>query len=517
VTDRPFGANAAEEESQIIRDLYFTRLAHHREVLDPNVALILGRRGAGKTALGTHLQYSRIDNDVSKAIYNVYVDVSEPKIFTDVIAKMQRSVEISQGHLTETVANLWRAALWVALANEVAKAPQFGEMPGAVFVDRLIRGRNALGKTASSIVRALIQAILQKLGAQAAQTEKLADELASVLADESFVQTRKVICDFLGAGSRRAAIVIDTLEEYRIAEPASRTCIAALVHAACVPAQDDLRFPASVEIKCFLPAELYAALEPDLLNIGKYEGRCHYMHWRRKDLLRMICWRYLWYREHKGDLNPAFHSFRRLNWGDYETVRSAVWDKLFPAADNHGGTGFDSFSYITRYTQLRPRQLIWLCNEIANNAPPDEGFDWQMIRSTVAAVAPKLASEVLNAFREVYPNAFEIVQAMAGAPEYLTYGEVEERAHRTKAQWPERSYDRHKFWRLIIETGMLGVVERRTEQYTATRYEYIVRQQLAATDNCKFAIHPMFHRYLNVSRCEECPPQYPLGPDDLKD
>jgi hypothetical protein len=158
---------------------------------------------------------------------------------------------------------------------------------------------------------------------------------------------------------------------------------------------------------------------------------------------------------------------------------------------------------VLRPTQLRPRQLIVLCNEIARRAITDGAFPRMTerhIREGVSRGERVLAREVLNSYSAVYPNIGPIVEALNGVPVLFRGNELDRRAPQTASAWSAMEYSALRFSQLVAELGIVGRVRSRNLDagYVDADFEYSLQDRLPLTSDTECVIHPMFFAKLNA-------------------
>ena len=186
-------------------------------------------------------------------------------------------------------------------------------------------------------------------------------------------------------------------------------------------------------------------------------------------------------------------------------VRTKIWAPYFgDELTNSYGLAEKTFPYVLRHTQMRPRQLIHLCNEIAKRAKREQTFPKFMPDTMVATIEENildLATEVINAYSSTYPNIARILTALVGLPNKFKGRELDRVAPRTASEWPFGDYSSLKFRELVAELGIVGRIrgyDTRTG-IVETDFEYNRKDRLnlQVDDDC--VIHPMFYQKFNTN------------------
>jgi hypothetical protein len=243
-------------------------------------------------------------------------------------------------------------------------------------------------------------------------------------------------------------------------------------------------------------AEVFPYIAEDAIgNTLKHIRDEVYLHWRPKDLMRLISWRfYQFLKLH----NITLPQGEVRDWDDHREVEGKMWTPFFGDFLTNGRSVRErTFPYVLRHTQLRPRQLIVLCNEIARRAMNDGCFPFvreNHIREGVKHGERQLAREVLNSYSAVYPNIGMIIEALSGAPLLFRGSELDRRAPQTASAWAPMDYSPLRFAQLVAEIGVVGRVRSKNLKagYIEADFEYTMEDRLTLATDCECVIHPMF-------------------------
>jgi hypothetical protein len=327
----------------------------------------------------------------------------------------------------------------------------------------------------------------------------LLDVLDSVFANHQVQAGQKAVLEVVRR--KPVIIAIDTLENYAINDPAMMHTIAALIQFGADFNREYSR--KGLHIKIFLMAEIFPYIKEEVvLNVLKFVRDPLHLHWKPKDLMRLIGWRFYSYLK---AVNKLVEPSTPIDWDNYNDVLEKVWYPYFGhMLHNNQAQPEASFPYILRHTQMRPRQLIVLCNEIAKQAIIDQTFPKFEAATIITAINQgqnALAEEVFNSYSSVYPKVGRIVEALSGLPMMFKGNELDKRAPLTASEWPYGEYSPLAFRQLVAELGIVGRVRRKNEQagFVEADFEYSMegRLPLLVTDEC--VIHPMFYQKLNIA------------------
>lgn len=484
-TREPFGQADCESEIKVLKSdyskLYFDETPFNSAAIDPETYLIIGRRGSGKTALSQYFSFQKVLTNP------IYIDVDEPAVYQQVLADIANHASESREIAIPRLKKIWEYVLWCVIfehtrrdSAEISRACTSNcEHPPShtinIIIERLL-----------SIFRASDEKIVETHLEQLLTEERLEAAKAQVLRI---------------ASDRPIIIAIDTLEKNNVGNDALMNSMAALVECAA-----DFNIDHSergIHLKIFMAGEVFPYLKEDVLqNPSKSIKNPVYLLWRPKDLLRLISWRFYCHLEINKLLRDE--SKGKIDWEDHHEVLEKMWIPYF-GEQIINGRGFKerSFSYVLRHTQMRPRQLILLCNAIAKRAKKEKRFPIfaeEDIRVAIKDSENDLASEIINSFSSVYPQVSTIVDALMRIPMIFNGNELDKRASQSASEWPHGTYSPARFRRLVAELGIVGRVRRRHDVagYVDADFEYALRDRLPITHRDECVIHPMFYGRFNV-------------------
>lgn len=480
----PFGEADCESEVKLLKQEYSRYFFYHTRfnniALDPNVFLIVGRRGAGKTALA---QFFMFQKQMQNAIA---IDVDEPVAFEKLLEDITFSVSHSREVAIPRIAKIWQFIIWSIIFRELQE------------YDPRIRSACIFGNRdgkLTTFIRHALKALLNRL----LQTEDdLLDELEAIFAD---ARIRLGMEATLELARRRPVIVaFDTLENYAVRDTTMMQATAALIQCGAEFNRDYAR--QGIHIKIFAMAEVFPFLKQEvILNPLKSIRHEVYLHWRPKDLMRLISWRFYNYLHAMETLLPES---RHVDWDQPQSVLEKMWYPYFGhSLRNAQGLAERTFPFVLRHTQMRPRQLIVLCNAIAAAAVERKSFPHFQPADMVKALQQgqyEIADEVVNSYSSVYPKVSRIIEALSGLPMLFKGNELDKRAKLTASEWPPGEYSPYSFRQLASELGIIGRVRHLNTEvgYAEADFEYSMNGHLPLQVGDLCAVHPMFYRKLNI-------------------
>lgn len=486
----PFGQHDCESEIKDLgdkyRDLFFSQTRFNKAALDSATYLIIGRRGAGKTALSHYFQFQP---DWPRA---KYIEVDEPRVYERFLLKIANHSKDSNSSNLARPIDIWEYLLWNLIIKEWHKWVDCSDVISEI---------KSVNISPASLLDRSFDWLKKQIGITTGdETDGLSDnKLSDILREKDFSSERQKVLEF--ASDVPIFLAIDTLEKYNINDDGLMNAMAGLIEAAAKMHLDYA--DKGIHIKVFISGELFPHLmEVVLKNPLKSVHEEVYMIWRYKDLLRLIAWRfnhYLKKNNYLSDVNSA-----EINWSDPKDVLARAWNPYFGnKIKNSNNILENTFPYILRHTQMRPRQLIVICNAIAKKSQEDgsfPNFSRDHIVEGVADGERKLAAEILNSYSLVYPRVAKIVNVLSQMPVTFKGNLLDKLSAKSKPLWDTGDYSSAAFSRLVTELGIVGRVLDDSTNYINAEFAYAQSHRVEIIDRDKCVIHPMFFKHLNIAQ-----------------
>jgi hypothetical protein len=498
---RPFGEVSCEAEKTVLGDVYsdffFEGAPFNQHSIEPDTFLIIGRRGCGKTSLA---EYFKFQSQLPNARC---IDVDEPRVFGTVSKKLVELLDYPVETSIPMIADLWEYALWNLIFHLYRDADP--RIRAASIVD-------GEGDSATSIIRDIFNGVLDKYVVNNA--DKITFQMGSLLNKAAFRSAKEQVLKL--AIKRPVIVAIDSMEHYTLRDKASMWSIAGLLE--CASRFNREHSSRGIHLKLFLTDEIYPHLLDVISNTIKHVRDPLFLHWRPKDLVRLVCWRlYMHLRLNK----PEAIIHDGIDWEKFNSVHNKMWKPYFgEKIENRNGIIEYTFPYILRHTQLRPRQLVIICNEIAKRASRAGGFPnfgHDTLKEAIWNCELELANEVFNAYSQIYPSIGNIVLALSGLPMTFKGKELDKVAKRTSAHWDKGDYSPDKFRQIVTETGIVGRQRGDKDARSGiieADFEFAMEDRLYIHEQDDCVIHPMFYRKLNiVKQAGTCIYPFPDHPD----
>jgi hypothetical protein len=477
---------SCEEEITVLgeekyRQLYFEETPFNDQAVDPDTYLIVGRRGSGKSALA---QYFSFQDEIRNPLC---IEVRKPSVYQQLLAEVSKRTSESRAIAVDHLRRVWEFVIWKLIVSSLR-----GDAPETA--------RGGITDTESHRVSHFVAEQIQHLMSffDEEDLRMTGRRMEQIVDDHNLDQVKQ---EAVQAARRQPIIIaIETLEQYDIENKPLMYALGALIEYA---ASFNLRYSLqSIHLKVFVAGEVFQHMqEAVLLNPLKAIRDPVHLLWRPRDLLRFISWRL--YR-HLQETGMWRHDVGDIDWENSNDVLANVWIPHFGRSlTNAQGQVEDTWPYVLRHTQMRPRQLIRLCNTIASRSIQDgtfPRFSEKHIKDGVKIAEKDLAGEVLNAFSEIYPRCDRIVEALMRVPKMFDGRELDRRAKQSAALWPKDTYSPERFRLLVAELGIIGRVTRGTldSEYVDADFEYGSSERLLLTHRDTCVVHPMFYSRLNV-------------------
>lgn len=462
--------------------------------------LIIGRRGAGKTAfLSAH-------NFGDRYSFSVTLDPDEE------FPRMMRRIEQRlPGVIPEEVSLLWTNLLWGTVFNELVQRYERKFPAPCLLLSKYLEAAGIRrGMSLYAVMKALLNAVL-KLNAKLQIIADAVDELA--VEGVNFDVARKTAVALMKEQGLRSVILIDSLEQFPLHEDRMRNAMAGLLKAV-----GSFNQPGSpCEVRCCLPSELYPRLLTLSSNVQKDFQSNIVLQWTARELLHLAALRYRRFVRLYGD-DRRVREVDSIDMNSDQGVRS-LWQALTPEKiTNRLGQEEYTIPYIMRHTQLLPRQLLLYLNEIGCSCFDKDTGDFRFREDSIIAgirsVEHMVSQGIFDGYKQVFPQAQRLCEVLI--PNFgvvFTIGEFQKQFRRLQGRLPEsESYD--EALKILIQIGAVGVVTDETTSYINGIFEYTIPSRLNYGTDDRFCIHPVFLEEYRVAQNVDpktFKPVYPHG------
>ena len=480
----PFGEESCEHEFKVLQDeyknFYYGQSRFNAESLDEDVYLIVGRRGSGKTSLTKYFGFQ----DIIKNAHSI--DVDEPNVYSGILQGLAERPMLSADLAVIEVGKIWDYLIWSLIFDE------FKDRDAAIRAASLMVRKGTASHFLHDLLRGLVSKYVDDSG-------KVADDVSATTMSPIFANAQAKVLEY----TRKEPIIIaiDTFERYDRENTAMMVVTAALIQRAN---EFNITYAhKGIHVKAFVSAEIFPHIKESIItNTTKFIRNPVYLRWKPRDLIRLIMWRFYRYMQERGHQFPG----NEPDWDDFRDILEKLWNPFFGEKIQNLRGGWErSFPYILRHTQMRPRQLVVLCNQIARATERSGKFPHfkdVTISKVIAESEYDLADEVLNSYDLIYPRVADIITALTNAPTVFRGNYLDQVAKRTSSAWPHGTYSTAAFRRVVAELGIVGKVRTSDEAsgIIAADFEYAMQDRLTLTSDDDCVIHPMFYSKLQVKK-----------------
>lgn len=459
-------------------------LCNASKTTHPNI--ILGRRGAGKTA---YLYFLKFDGGFSFA-----TSIDSAQVFREVSMEIsQRVSERASGSeiIVETTAKLWRTLLlttmlksfWTQLhnrpplhsSNEMNTIEAFLETSGL--------------KQKRSVRRILSHMIGMFENLSDKNLEFVEEFLSEYWWEEAgFGDAWNAAINLMHKHGIRGALLIDSLEQFPMHEKPMADALGGLLH---FIGQLELEY-LPVDITLCFQAELYREFSGLSRNPEKDLQRVLTMHWEPMELLQICGHRFSLFLNSNAQLFPI--PVETLPDRPSRDEVLEFWRQFLPEKiTNRYGNEESSLAYILRHTQLLPRHMISLLNQMVRLALAARDvrlpFVGEDVLRGVRLGEENICLGVLSGFEMKYPQARSVIEkVLPNIANLSTYAELQ----RTNNRYGKGQMATDGMVEMLIRMGILGTLEKQTEYYDICRFDYTFNGTMPYSTNEQFGLHPAF-------------------------
>jgi hypothetical protein len=521
---QPFGSiQAVGATSPTGRNVFRSYLDRDNEVyrkLRSKRTMIVGRRGSGKT--DTLLSQYFSENKRRHVIY--FQDRKSASTFSRVLFHINSRITFDEPKpFVESVSMLWRSIFWILAIQKLRHDGALNDAPDNVkaIADDLLRYCNLDFDSTDplhasvTIITSLISRFESSLnGNSASFFDHIYDiKISSFHIDDVIGK----ISEYIALQRRSVVILFDSFEELDITKNEHRLVLSGLLK--CVGDVHSVGSP--LEVKCCIPSEIYHRIIDISSNVLKDFEKQIIIHWSNIELLRMAGKRLRVFAE----LHYPQKDVRWIINSDLSDRSDVVefWNRILSDTVTNGLNGFEenSIVYILRHTQLLPRQILFLFNEIFKDHLQHHDLNTpvsgKVIKSVVSKTEHLIADQVIKAYRYVWPEASSQISGVLKdlKSNVVTIGELHRAFNDAHVNHSGNIDHFQDFLRMMTELGVVGRLLRFTESYAIASYEYAEPYRLIFNQSDRLCIHPCYTMQSRLFFPGESPatytPVYPLG------
>lgn len=479
----------------------------HNALFDPKTSLsrrsddlrpwvLIGRRGAGKTAFLYHRCFS--------GIYEHKVEIESAQIFRAICRMIEKVIaHNNQGYapFVENVSRLWKAIFITSTASIICNAYRhnatFNTDPYLLaMADYLQR----IGINRQTSPRTIINLLLKKAREYDVDTSlEITEDLEDILINQLGVGDAAAALEAFCENHRQKVIIlIDSVEHFPIDDFRMDAAASGLLHLI-----GQLRLGYSpVQICYCIPSELYQHFSANISANPEKDFESKLMlQWSAYELIKMSALRLDKY------LRTTPGVRMRRNNGlpeapDREDVYRFWWQLMPKRIVNNLGKDEESFAYILRHTQLLPRHIIGIFNQIIrlSFSRDDDEFritEDDIIRG-VRLASNSICTGILSSYRLIHPSSAALCESML--PHMANAFTMSEFRLSYRDHGRGIVNDYYEAFQMFKELGIFGIVVEEGKIYYTGEFEYTEPGSMAISEDDTFCIHPAFAGEYRVRR-----------------
>jgi len=480
------GAPAAERDIDRGLEHYFVESAVFRRVLSGETTVVLGNRGAGKSAIFQMLARR------SRARGARVIELAPDDYSYEMLRRTMQSEKDGSWAKYGAYAAAWKYTLLIRVMKELCRGQVRSKNAAESAIRKYVRAHHHQPEmgTLWALTSYLKRLEGIKIGKYEAQVKTKELERLYRLDEIGYLipHLQRALED------QRIVVIIDELDKGWDSSEDAQAFIAGLFQA-CVSLN---RLSPNLRSYMSLRQELYDNTPSLYEDAQKYRDLIETISWTEEDLRSLIARRLRYAVPRLADASDA-----------------RCWRTLF--VSTLPGETVDSFRYIVDRTLHRPREMILFCAQCLHSAG-ERNSALPMDKSVIAAAELEYsrgrAHDVAAEQRFSYPDLLTVFEAFRGMPEAIeradleyvalevTSGEVVvgERARAWLAHHDEDALI-EALWRIgFLEADVTG---HRLGGAPSSYVAYHRAANLTVRNVRRFRIHPMFRSYLGIRALDE--------------
>lgn len=487
----------------------FVKCKSYKEILDSYKPLISGEKGAGKSAFKRHLVATHKENDdvvteinfddieYASIIENLnylieYTNVKSLSIlsyywqFVIFIYAMKTAMNVEKTHLTQEK----------TLIQEYLIESGFSEM-GIVSMMTFLT-YNAIKKI-EQVTNPMDTKDFERLGLPSTLNAQVYESIKKYpLFDPKFLRAKTAFFKYINDGDRKIIITIDDFDEIKAKSTDDRLSIQSIFDSLIsaiykISLTNELRD--SFRVYCFIPHD--RLIEADLRDYDKIEYKHEAIVWDYNGIKELL-------------------DRRIFVSTDGKTFKN-TWTSLFPTLipNECYNVQEDSFEFLLRHTQYRPRQILRTLEALEQEARY-ENFDEKKFKQIVHRLAKKNVDAFIKEYSIDHPNLKSFFHRFKNFPnicEYTSFRQKVEKiisdlgSHVPLDDKIDQLYNMGFFGTLkelkrhevqeIEETAYVPPTKYRGEKYLCKFYYHYADESISGALQGEdiIVIHPMFFDY----------------------
>lgn len=486
---RPFSPLSAETLEDGAREAFFDSQSEIFANYQARPQVIVGRRGAGKTAF---LESAYFTNK-----RDLIVSVDKARALSQVVLTVNGIPQ--GGRYPEAVAELWDSVLFTIILSEAS-----GTIDGLKltrdYLAKIGAGRSAGSKDA--VVWTLLNTLRDT---QKGKTVATIAELISRLNSTSFFEAKQELFKALQDRGIRAIVLLDSLESegYIFEDPDTVSALKGLLK--WIGDTASSRTP--VEPRFSVPGEYFPSFLEISSNPLKDFAKSSILRWTPKQLIALSATRLQTFLELTQ--HPSSAELRDQDMSDHSAAITLLRTYLPTTVDIAAARPEDCILFLLRHTQLLPRQLFIILNCLLSKGRDGQIVVEQDVRAAVQESAHLIVSEIFGAYNHRHPKASAVSRRVfPHLPEVFSFGDL----HKSFNRFGRREYvELEDFVDMLVEIGAIGKVISTSDRYVSAQFQYNYDGPLVLSSNDHLCVHPAFRVLFPNSPRPDPSRVYPVG------
>jgi hypothetical protein len=528
------GLDAWRDDYELIQNV-FIPIEPFTQLLEPDQILLCGRRGSGKSAIAIKCK-SATDWDFQKVIQG---ETSEYASYIDLVDSLVvRSHTGLPVDVKRVVKLLWDYVLRILVLQTIVEqhTVQGRNDEKIMRIQRFLRENGLWEMQIGEILTDTFRSVMAKSGEHEIEIGELYSSLHALRSSKEFKKILNHVPSILSA--KRILIAIDTIESYKIYKEGMIQGLRGIVESVNgILTDDNFR---RVGIRFFVPAEIFEDVCREIP--AKTMPNTVFLIWRAGDLFTMMSLRYLEMMERNkivtGGEAPYLHRLVDLalekigsdDESDGRMLRKKFWyeEGFFPPKiKNSLGYDEDTFAYILRHTQRRPREMNFVMNEIIRRAHAKKRLpkipcecikDAIHSRKTLQVLLNDTISPYEGYVRDI---ADRIGSVFYGKKRIMTGVELKKFSKSIHDLGKLEDMQSDQFVKYLLRSGLLGLCKNQNvlrdgkkRNYCIGKFEYLMHDHITMNNELLYCVHPMLGDFFNMDHGTESGGIYPEPEDD---
>jgi len=467
------GDLAAENEIRALRE-YFVPTGQYNEAKRGRARLVVGRKGAGKTAIfyGVRSAYWHSQDQV----------VLDLKPEGHQFTKLREFVlnAISEGHQQQVLTAFWNYLLLMEIAHKLVSEDEYKSYQNPGLRASFSKLLSAYGKPRDIEQGDFSERLLDLVDSIVTRKEELGNvitnaEITRLIYAHDIRNLNEALSDYLAITRKKDVwLLFDNLDKGWPVHAVDDRDILVLKSLLEATRKLQRQFEArDVEFHSvvFIRNDIYQHLLLDPADRGK--DTAVILDWNDPEVFKEIIRRRM------------IHS----------TGLEKQFDELWPLFFEMHIKGEESFSYLLRHTLMRPREVIRFvrdCLDVAVNRGHDKVLEDDALYAESLFSEDALVDVTLE-LKDVSPNYADVPYGFIGANTFMSQDEVSIRL--LDARVEENHID--KVIELLLWFGFLGLSVHPEEERYSYAYQHNLKMMKASISQpYTYCVHPAFRRHL---------------------